>query len=80
MDGFGVIEVDTGRTGWIPHDVVQSDRIELVEKESTLLYYADAMLERRGWHPIQLDLNGLFEVRIVPSPPDDFDDSLSDWI
>ena len=31
-DGFGVIEVDTGRTGWIPHDVVQSDRIELLEK------------------------------------------------
>lgn len=80
MDGFGVIEVDTGRIGWIPHKVVQSDRIELVEKESTLLYYVDAMLERRGWYPLQLDLNGLFEVRIVPSLPDDFDDSMSEWI
>lgn len=79
-DGFGVIEVDTGRIGWIPHEIVQSDRIELVEKESTLLHYVDAMLERRGWFPIQVDLEELFEIRIAPPSPEEFDDSMSDWI
>ncbi len=79
-DGFGVIEVDTGRIGWIPHEIVQSDRIELVEKESTLLHYVDAMLERRGWFPIQVDLEELFEIRIEPPSPEEFDDSMSDWI
>ena len=79
-DGFGVIEVDTGRIGWIPHEIVQSDRIELVEKESTLLHYVDAMLERGGWFPIQVDLEELFEIRIAPPSPEEFDDSMSDWI
>ena len=82
---FGVIEVDTGRVGWISHDVIAGDTLELVEKDSTILNYVDSMLERRGWHPIQLDLDDLFAVRIVPSDffgpsPDDFDDSMPDWL
>ena len=78
-DGFGVIEIDTGRTGWIPHNIVQSKRIEMVETDSTLLHYVDAMLERRGWYPMQLGLKSLFEIYIVPRL-DEFDDSLPDWV
>ena len=77
-DGFGAIEIHSGRVGWIPHDVVRSDRMELVETDSTVLHYVDSMLERSGCFPVQLGLEELFAVRIVPSL-DDFDDTMPDW-
>ena len=52
--------------------------MELVETDSTVLHYVDSMLERRGWFPVQLGLEELFAVRIVPSL-DDFDDTMPDW-
>ena len=59
--------------------MIAGDTLELVEKDSTILNYVDSMLERRGWYPVQLDLDDLFAVRIVP-PLDDFDDSMPDWL
>ncbi len=77
-DGFGAIEIDTGRVGWIPMTVAASDRIQLSEKDSVLLYYLDSMLQGRGWHPIPLDEQTLFQVD-MPEEPHNDDNPLKGW-